>query len=125
MTATPEAIALTSLVVEAAHDRGAEDAVALDVSDLFALSDIFVLLSGRSERNTQAIADGVEEALNARGHRTIRREGRGEGRWILLDFGDVIVHVFHQEDRAYYDLERLWKDCPAVPIRSANASPTL
>lgn len=116
MTATPQALSELKAAVTVADEKGAEDPVALDVSEIFPLADIFLLLSGRSERNVQAIADGIEEKLNQSGTRTIRREGRGEGRWILLDFGDLIVHVFHQEERGYYDLERLWKDCPAIPL---------
>lgn len=116
MTAAAESLRALELAVEAAVAKGAEDPVALDVSEIFPLADIFLLLSGRSERNVQAIADGIEEALNTNAIRTIRREGRTEGRWILLDFGDVIAHVFHQEERGYYDLERLWKDCPAIPM---------
>lgn len=108
----------------AAAKIGGEDLVALDVSEVFALSDIFLLVSGRSERNVQAIADSVEDTLNLAGVRTIRREGRSEGRWVLLDFGDLIVHVFHQEQRSFYDLERLWRDCPAIPI-APSASSTL
>lgn len=116
MSASDASLNHLNTAVHAARALSAEDLVALDVSDVFALSDIFFLVSGRSERNVQAIADAVEDALNLSGVRTIRREGRGEGRWILLDFGDLIVHVFHQEQRAFYDLERLWKDCPALPI---------
>lgn len=116
MSATKESLDTLQRAVAAAIDKGAEDAVALDVSEIFPLADVFLLLSGRSERNVQGIADGIEEALNTSGTRTIRREGRTEGRWILLDFGDIIVHVFHQEERGYYDLERLWKDCPAIPL---------
>ena len=71
---------------------------------------------GRSERNVVAIASEVEDKLNEAGVKTLRREGKAEGRWILLDFGDLVVHVFHEEDRMYYALERLWKDCPVVPL---------
>lgn len=121
MTASEHSLSLMRGANAAAEDKGAEDPVALDVSEIFPLADIFLLLSGRSERNVQAIADGVEDALNASGSKTLRREGRSEGRWVLLDFGDIIVHVFHQEERSFYDLERLWKDCPAIPLRAAAA----
>ena len=70
----------------------------------------------------QAIASEIEDKLNQAGVKTLRREGRAEGRWILLDFGDLVVHVFHEEDRMYYSLERLWKDCPAVPLDLPAAS---
>jgi ribosome-associated protein len=88
----------------------------LDVSGPLPLADIFLIVTGRNERNVMAIAAQIEEVLLDSGVKTLRREGRAEGRWILLDFGDLVVHVFHEEDRAYYSLERLWKDCPVVPI---------
>ena len=72
--------------------------------------------TGRNERNVVAIASEIEDRLIEHGSKPLRREGRAEGRWILLDFGDLVVHVFHEEDRMYYSLERLWKDCPVVPI---------
>ncbi|HUG50904.1 MAG TPA: ribosome silencing factor, partial [Terrimesophilobacter sp.] len=80
------------------------------------LTDVFLLASGRNERNVISIADAIEDALLEHGVKTLRREGKSEGRWVLLDFGDLIVHVFHEEDRMYYSLERLWKDCPVLPI---------
>lgn len=73
---------------------------------------MFLIVTGRNERNVQSIAGEVEDRLNADGVKTLRREGRSEGRWVLLDFGDLVVHVFHEEDRMYYSLERLWRDCP-------------
>jgi ribosome-associated protein len=100
----------------AADSKQGEDLVALDVSGPLPLTDIFFLVSGRNERNVQAIAGEIEDKMIEAGVKTIRREGRAEGRWILLDFGDVVAHVFHDEDRAYYSLERLWKDCPAIPL---------
>lgn len=100
----------------AADSKGATAQVALDVSDLFALADVFLILTGGVERNVQAIADEIEHQLNQAGVRTIRREGRESGRWVLLDFGDLIVHVFHQEERDFYGLERLWKDCPVIDV---------
>jgi ribosome-associated protein len=116
MTATQHARELLEIAATAADSKAGEDLVALDVSGPLPLADVFLLISGRSERNVQAIAGEVEDQLNAAGAKTLRREGRTEGRWILLDFGDLVVHVFHQEDRGYYALERLWKDCPVVPF---------
>lgn len=104
------------LAVRAADDKGATAPVALEVGELFPLADVFLLLSGSVERNVQAISDEIEDRLNRAGVRTIRREGREGGRWILLDFGDLIVHVFHQEERDFYQLERLWKDCPVIDL---------
>ena len=116
MTATARAIQLVQTAAQAADDKQGDDIVALDVSGPLPLTDAFVLVTGRNERNVQAIAGEVEERMLIAGARTLRREGRAEGRWILLDFGDVVVHVFHEEERLFYSLERLWKDCPVIPI---------
>lgn len=116
MTATEHARELLHLAAIAADSKQAEDLVALDVSGPLPLTDIFLLATGRNERNVVAIASEIEDALIEAGTKPLRREGRSEGRWILLDFGDLVVHVFHEEDRAYYSLERLWKDCPVIPI---------
>ncbi len=104
------------IAVRAADAKGATAPVALDVRGLFPLADVFLIVGGSVERNVQAISDAIEEDLNRAGVRTIRREGRGSGRWVLLDFGDLIVHVFHQEEREFYGLERLWKDCPTIDL---------
>jgi ribosome-associated protein len=116
MTASDHAFDQLAVAVPAADSRGAHDLVALDVSAPLPLVDIFLLASGRSERNVIAIADEVESRLIASGSKRLRREGASEGRWVLLDFGDLVVHVFHEEERIYYALERLWKDCPSVPL---------
>jgi ribosome-associated protein len=116
VTATPEAIELLHLAARAADAKQAEDLVALDVSEPLALTDVFLLASGRNERNVIAIAGEIEDKLIEAGVKPLRREGRSEGRWVLLDFGDVVVHVFHEEDRQFYSLERLWSDCPAIAL---------
>ena len=116
MTATSHALDLAQLAARAADSKQGEDIVALDVSEPLPLTDVFVLVTGRNERNVQAIASEVEDRMIEAGAKPLRREGRAEGRWILIDFGDVIVHVFHEEERLFYSLERLWKDCPAVPL---------
>lgn len=116
MTASALSRELLQLAVDAADSKAATDLVALDVSGPLPLVDVFLLASGNSERNVIAIAAEIEDRLNEAGTKTLRREGRSEGRWILLDFGDLVVHVFHQEDRSFYSLERLWKDCPTVPF---------
>ncbi len=77
---------------------------------------MFLIASGTNERQVAAIVDAVEESLHKLGAKPIRREGKSEGRWVLLDFGDIVVHVQHAEDRVYYALERLWKDCPVIPL---------
>ena len=117
MTASDRAREILQLAAKAADSKGAEDLVALDVSGPLPLTDIFLLATGRVERNVVAIAGEIEDQLNEAGVKTLRREGRAEGRWVLLDFGDLVVHVFHEEDRMYYSLERLWKDCPVVPLQ--------
>lgn len=116
MTATSHAIELLQVAARAADSKGGTDLVALDVTQPLPLTDIFFLVSGNSERNVVAIAGEVEDELIRAGAKPLRREGRSEGRWALLDFGDLVVHVFHEEERGYYQLERLWKDCPVVPI---------
>jgi ribosome-associated protein len=116
MTATDASREMLQIAARAADAKGGEDLVALDVSEPLPLVDIFLLVTGRSERNVAAIADEVEEKLLEAGHKRLRREGRQEARWVLLDFGDLVVHVFHEQERMFYGLERLWKDCPVVPI---------
>ncbi|MDR3068503.1 MAG: ribosome silencing factor [Cellulomonas sp.] len=116
MTASQRAIELTVAAARAAADRKAEGLVALDVSSQLVLTDIFLIASADNERQVGAIVDAVEEALHALGARPVRREGQTQARWVLLDFGDIVVHVQHAEDRAYYALERLWRDCPVVEL---------
>ena len=116
MTASIRALDLVKIAAAAADSKQGEDLVALDVSGPLPLTDVFLLVTGRNERNVVAIAGEIEDKMIEAGAKPLRREGRQEGRWILLDFGDIVVHVFHEEDRMYYSLERLWKDCPAIPI---------
>jgi ribosome-associated protein len=116
VTATDHARELLQIAATAADSKQADDLVALDVSGPLPLTDIFLLATGRNERNVISIASEIEDKLIEQGSKPLRREGRSEGRWILLDFGDLVVHVFHEEDRMYYSLERLWKDCPVIPI---------
>jgi len=123
VTASEHARELVRIAAAAADSKQAEDLVALDVSGPLPLTDIFLLASGRNERNVLAVAAEVEDKLNEAGVKTLRREGRAEGRWVLLDFGDLVVHVFHEEDRMYYSLERLWKDCPVVPLQLPEHAP--
>jgi ribosome-associated protein len=116
VSATPHSIEIAQLAAVAADSKQAENLVALDVSGPLPLTDVFLLASGRNERNVTAIAEEILDRLAEAGTKVIRREGLAEGRWVLLDFGDLVVHVFHEEDRTYYSLERLWKDCPVVPL---------
>jgi ribosome-associated protein len=116
VTASAHALDLVRIAAAAADSKQGEDLVALDVSGPLPLTDVFLLVTGRNERNVVAIAGEIEDRMIEAGAKPLRREGRQEGRWVLLDFGDLVVHVFHEEDRMYYSLERLWKDCPAIPI---------
>ena len=118
MTASSEALDSLARAVRAADAKGGEDLVALDVSGPLPFADVFLLVTGNSERNVVAIADAIEEVLG----RASRREGHDAGRWVLLDFGDLVVHVFHREERMYYGLERLWNDCPALPVEPLLAA---
>ncbi len=116
MTATPRAVELAVAAARAAADRKAHEIIALDVSEHLVLTDVFLIASGGNERQVSAIAEAIEEALHHLRAKPIRREGERQARWILLDFGDIVVHVQHREDRVYYALERLWKDCPAIAL---------
>ncbi|WP_062521319.1 ribosome silencing factor [Demequina silvatica] len=117
MSATERALELVRAAARAADDKKAADIVALDVSAHLPLADAFVIASASNERQVVAIAEGIEEELAALGAKAARREGIREGRWALLDFNDVIVHVMHDEERGYYELERLWKDCPVIDLQ--------
>lgn len=120
MTVSDSSRTTLERAASAALSKGATAPIALDVAERFALADAFLIVSGSVERNVQAISDEVEDQLNAAGIRTVRREGRESGRWVLLDFGDIVVHVFHEEERQYYDLERLWRDCPVIELDALN-----
>ena len=97
-------------------DRKADDPVVLDVRDVVSFADAFVFLTGRSDRQVRAIADAIELAMKQRGDRALGVEGLEEGRWVLIDLNDVIVHVFQPEVREHYDLERLWSDAPRIEV---------
>jgi ribosome-associated protein len=102
------------VAAHAAADKKASDVLVLDVSDQLVITDCFVIASAPNERQVGAIVDSVEEKMRAAGTKPVRREGAREGRWVLLDFVDVVVHVQHAEERTFYGLERLWKDCPRI-----------
>lgn len=105
-----------NIAVASAWAKGGSNFVALDVSENLVLTDAFLLVSGRNERNTKAIADAIEDDLYDAGVKLLRKEGKADGRWILLDFGFLVAHVFHEDEREFYALERLWKDSPVIPI---------
>jgi ribosome-associated protein len=122
MTASTEARETALVAAQAAADKLATDVSIVDVSDRLAITDAFVLASAPNERQVQAIVDEVEDRLRRQGIKPVRREGVAEARWVLLDFVDVVVHVQHAEERAYYALERLWKDCPTIPFVDRDAA---
>jgi ribosome-associated protein len=119
MTATDHALELVAIAAQASHDKKAYQVLAFDVSEQIAITDAFVLASASNERAVAAIVDEVEEKLREVGAKPIRREGNKEGRWVLLDYGEIVVHVQHEEERMFYALERLWSDCPAIPLTLA------
>jgi ribosome-associated protein len=119
VTASPDTVALAGLAAAAAADKLAADIVAFDVSEQLGIADVFLLCSGNTDRQVRAIVAAVEERLREAAGRPLRREGEREGRWVLLDYVDLVVHVMAAEDRAYYALERLWKDCPTVALAQA------
>lgn len=122
MTATQHALDLTAAAATAAADKQAGDIVAFDVSEQLVITDVFLICSAANDRQVRAVVDAVEDRLLELGMKPVRREGEREARWVLLDFGDVVVHVQHREERAFYALERIWRDCPALPL-PAGVSP--
>lgn len=116
MPATAEAVSLAIAAAQAASDKFAEDIVAIDVSSQLVITDVFVLCSAQNDRQVKAIVDAVEEKLHGMGEKPLRREGERENRWVLLDFGDVVVHVQLADQRIHYAIERLWKDCPLIEL---------
>ena len=121
VTATDRALELTRMAAQAASSKLATDIVALDVSDRLAITDVFLVCSASNERQVKAVVDGIEEALDAIDLDPVRREGERGGRWILLDYLELVVHVQHVEEREFYGLERLWKDCPAIDLSFLDA----
>jgi ribosome-associated protein len=122
VTASARSIELAEAAASAAADKLATDLRIVDVSDQLAITDCFVLAAAPSERQVKSICDGVQERLLTLGAKPVRREGEREGRWVLLDFLDIVVHVQHSEERDFYSLDRLWKDCPTLPL-PADALP--
>ncbi len=116
MTATDRAIELVRNAAEAASDKLADNIIAFDVSDQLIITDAFVLCSAPNDRQVRSIVDAVEERLRANGAKPVRREGERDGRWVLLDYGEIVVHVQHEEERLYYSLERIWRDCPVIAL---------
>jgi ribosome-associated protein len=116
MTATDRAIELVRVAARAASDKLADQIVAFDVSDQLVITDAFLLCSAGNDRQVRAIVDEIEEKLREVGAKPVRREGERDGRWVLLDYSDIVVHVQHEEERRFYALERLWRDCPLIEL---------
>ena len=116
MTATDHAVTLVHTAARAASDKLAQHIMAFDVSDQLAITDAFVLASATNDRQVKAIVDAIEERLRLMDAKPVRREGQREGRWVLLDYIDIVVHVQHEDERTYYALERIWRDCPVIPM---------
>src|SRR5215468_9050545 len=116
VTATARAVELAGIAAEAAAEKLATDIIAYDVSEQLVITDVFLLCSAANDRQVRAIVEEIEERLRKAGARPVRREGEREGRWVLLDYLDLVIHIQHAEERTYYALERLWKDCPQVPL---------
>jgi len=116
LTASDESIRMATVAARAAASKLAEDVVVIDVSGQLVITDCFVIASASNERQVNAIVDEIEDKMRAAGHKPARREGTREGRWTLLDYIDIVVHVQHTDEREFYALERLWRDCPVVPV---------
>ncbi|HEY1839552.1 MAG TPA: ribosome silencing factor [Mycobacterium sp.] len=116
MTAALEAIEMATVAARAAASKLADDVVVIDVSDQLVITDCFVIASASNERQVNAVVDEVEEKMRDAGYKPARREGTREGRWMLLDYVDIVVHIQHQDERDFYALDRLWRDCPLVTV---------
>ncbi|BBH16128.1 ribosomal silencing factor RsfS [Nocardioides baekrokdamisoli] len=116
MTANEHSLQLIEVAARAASNKLATQILAFDVSEQLAITDAFLLASASNERQVSSIVDEIEDKLREVGVKPIRREGAREGRWVLLDYGDIVVHVQHEEERQFYALERLWRDCPAITL---------
>lgn len=123
MTATDHAIELVEAAARAASDKLATNIIAFDVSEQLAITDAFLVASGSNDRQVKAIVEEVEDKLREIGSKPIRREGHRDGRWVLIDYGEIVVHIQHTEEREFYALERLWRDCPAITLPDDVTSP--
>jgi ribosome-associated protein len=121
LPAAERAVELGLAAAQAAADKLATDILLLDVSEQLVITDVFLLASAPNDRQVKAVVDEIEDRLRDKGAKPVRREGVADGRWVLLDYADVVIHVQHQEERVFYALERLWKDCPVIPFTDAHA----
>ncbi|WP_327144546.1 ribosome silencing factor [Nocardia sp. NBC_01327] len=120
MSASVEAVKMATVAALAADEKLASDVVILDVSEQLVITDCFVIASAPNERQVNAIVDNIEDRLRDAGHKPVRREGTREGRWALLDYVEIVIHIQHNDERDFYGLERLWKDCPQVPVEGLD-----
>ena len=116
MTASEESIHMATIAAQAAVAKLADDVVVIDVSGQLVITDCFVIASATNDRQVNAIVDEVEEKMRFAGYKPARREGTREGRWVLLDYVDIVAHIQHQDERNFYALDRLWRDCPLVAV---------
>jgi ribosome-associated protein len=116
VSASDEAITMATVAARAAASKLAESVVVIDVSGQLVITDCFVIASATNERQVNAVVDEVEEQMRRAGYKPARREGAREGRWTLLDFVDIVVHIQHEDERNFYALDRLWRDCPIIPV---------
>ncbi|WP_203338046.1 ribosome silencing factor [Nocardioides limicola] len=121
MTATDQAVERIRTAATAAADKLATDLRAFDVSEQLAITDAFLLATASNERQIGAVVDEIEGRLRQIGAKPIRREGERDGRWVLIDYGDIVVHVQHSEEREFYALERLWRDCPVIDLPDSGS----
>ncbi len=122
MTATERAIQLVTIAAQAASDKLAENIIAFDVSDQLVITDAFVLCSASNDRQVKSIVDEIEDKLRDAGATMTHREGERDGRWVLIDYGEIVVHVQHEDERVYYALERIWRDCPVIALPESVGS---
>ncbi|CAM3080525.1 ribosome silencing factor [Prescottella defluvii] len=120
MSASNDAIGMARIAALAADEKLATDVVVLDVSEQLVITDCFVIASADNERQVNAIVENIEDELREAGHKPVRREGTREGRWALLDYVDIVIHVQHVDERNFYALDRLWKDCPEIPVEGVE-----
>jgi len=116
VTAAAEAIRMAEVAARAAAAKLAQDVVIIDVSEQLVITDCFVIASASNDRQVNAIVDEVEDKMREAGYKPARREGAREGRWVLLDYVDIVVHIQHQDERDFYALDRLWRDCPQIAV---------
>ena len=121
MTATDHALELVREAASAASDKLAENILAFDVSEQLVITDAFLLCSGSNDRQVKAIVDEIEDRLRELGTKPVRREGERDGRWVLLDYAEIVVHVQHEDERSFYALERLWRDCPVIALPDTSS----